>query len=318
MTRRPLTLLACVGTIAALSAVTACSASSPAATVDGVEIPMDTFEADLAAVQAGLGSVNSDPTAPTTSVVTGDGELARNLLEAAIRLEIVRAEIERTGGTISDEDRAAAEAQLAQQQPNWETAPERFRVFFTEYIAAQDAFGRLSAPAADDLAAAYANGITASGLACVSHILVETEEEAQAVLERLDSGEAFADVAADVSIDPSAAASGGALVGQDGAACMTADTFAASFIPEFVDGALAAEVGVPTQPVQSQFGYHVILVRPFEEVSNEVVAAASSSQIQTRLTALLADADVSVNRSIGAWSSPTGEVVALGAATPQQ
>jgi len=264
-----------------------------------------------------LDAANTDPTAPTSSVVTASGDLARNLLEAAIRLEVVTVEIESEGGTVSEEDLAAAEAQLAAQQPNWDTAPERFRTFFVEFVAAQDAFARLASPSADELSAAYAGGIEQSGYACVSHILVDTEDEAQAVLDRLDAGEDFAAVAADVSTDPSAATSGGALAGQDGSECMTTEAFAGSFIPEFVDGALAAEVGVPTQPVQSQFGYHVILVRPFEEVADQVVAAAQSTGAQARLAELMTAADVTVSRTIGAWSSTTGEVVALGDAVGQ-
>ena len=98
---------------------------------------------------------------------------------------------------------------------------------------------------------------------------------------------------------------------------MTAEAFSGSFIPEFVEGAVAAEVGVPTQPIQSQFGYHVILVRPFEDVSDQVVAVAQTSGAQARLNELMTDADVTVNRTIGAWSAPTGEVVPLGDAVPQ-
>ena len=48
MIRRPLPLLACAGVVAVLTALSGCSAGSSAATVDGVDIPMDTFEADLA------------------------------------------------------------------------------------------------------------------------------------------------------------------------------------------------------------------------------------------------------------------------------
>ena len=279
---------------------------------------MEQFEADLAAVQTGLGSVNTDPgrvvdvgrhrrrgpgpQPPGGGDPTGDRA----------------AEIERSGGTISDEDRDAAEAQLAAQQAGWDDRARAVpHVLHRVRRRARHVFSRMSTPSVDELAAAYSAGIEQSGYACVSHILVDTEEEALAVVERLEAGEDFATVAAEVSTDPSAAQTGGALVGQDGSACMTSETFAASFIPEFVEGAFAAEVGVPTQPVQSEFGYHVILVRPFEEVSDDVVAAAQVGELQTRLAALVADADVTVNRSIGKWSSPTGEVVALSAVVGQ-
>jgi len=303
-----------LGSLVGLVALSSCSSiDQPAASVNGVEIPMDTFESDLAAVQVGLGPVPSDDpaTSTPTSLVTADGSLARNLLTAQIQLELLNDEIDQAGESITDEDRTGAQSQLAQQQAGWDTSPERFRSFFTEYVAAQAAFGRVAAPSEEDIAAEYAEGIEAVGFACVSHILVATESEALAVLDRLEAGEDFATVAAEVSTDPSAASGGGALVNQDGTPCIPLAQFETGFVPEFVEGALAAEVGVPTQPVESQFGFHVILVRPFEDVQDALVPLVQGTAVQTSLAGLVADADVTVSPIIGAWSADTGRVVAL-------
>ena len=99
--------------------------SWPAEEIDGVvvtdrallEVPsrvspasyLPVFEADLAAVQAGLDAANSDPTAPTSSIVTASGDLARNLLEAAIRLQVVEAEIELGNATLRSDLKAAGQ-----------------------------------------------------------------------------------------------------------------------------------------------------------------------------------------------------------------
>ncbi|MGA7228263.1 MAG: peptidylprolyl isomerase, partial [Acidimicrobiia bacterium] len=68
---------------------------------------------------------------------------------------------------------------------------------------------------------------------CVSHILVATEEEANAVLDRLDAGEDFGDLAAELSLDTGSGADGGVLE------CSAPSRF----VPEFADAAMTAELG---------------------------------------------------------------------------
>jgi len=53
-------------------------------------------------------------------------------------------------------------------------------------------------------------------------------------------------------------------------ACTGTDEFRRSFVGPFVDGALSAEIDVPTDPIESDFGFHVIRVRPFDEVRGEL------------------------------------------------
>jgi peptidyl-prolyl cis-trans isomerase C len=82
------------------------------------------------------------------------------------------------------------------------------------------------------------------------HVLVETEDEAKAVEERLKKGEDFAAVAKDVSKDPGSAGEGGDLgfFGED------------QMVPEFSAVAFKMEAGKVSDPVKSQFGWHVIKV----------------------------------------------------------
>ncbi|MBG9987687.1 peptidylprolyl isomerase [Aerococcaceae bacterium DSM 111176] len=99
------------------------------------------------------------------------------------------------------------------------------------------------------------------------HILVETEEEAQDVLTRLEEGEEFDAVAQEVSLD-STAANGGLL----------GEFTEGQMVPEFEEAVKAGTNGeVVAEPVQSEYGFHVIKVlnngekQPLDEIRDEVV-----------------------------------------------
>lgn len=98
------------------------------------------------------------------------------------------------------------------------------------------------------------------------HILVENEALARAALKRVQSGEDFAKVADQVSKDP------GSRGGELG--WFTKDRM----VPEFAEAAFKLQPGQISQPVKSQFGWHIIKVeerreKPFpklEEVRDQV------------------------------------------------
>ncbi|MBN1217356.1 MAG: peptidyl-prolyl cis-trans isomerase [Anaerolineae bacterium] len=87
------------------------------------------------------------------------------------------------------------------------------------------------------------------------HILVETEEEAQEVITRLQAGEDFADLAEELSKDTGSSMSGGDL----------------GFVPQgrFVapidEAVFTLPVGQISDPIESEFGWHVIEVLEREE-----------------------------------------------------
>lgn len=100
-----------------------------------------------------------------------------------------------------------------------------------------------------------------------SHILVPTEEEARAALKRVRGGEDFAKVAKEVSKDPGSP--GGSL------GWFTKDRM----VPAFAEVAFKTPKGTISEPVQSQFGWHIIRVEdkrskefpPFEAVKDQIV-----------------------------------------------
>ncbi|PKO13923.1 MAG: hypothetical protein CVU39_17065 [Chloroflexi bacterium HGW-Chloroflexi-10] len=80
------------------------------------------------------------------------------------------------------------------------------------------------------------------------HILVATEEEANAVIQRLENGEDFALVAAEISLDTSNKDTGGDLNWFGKGVMDTA----------FEEAAYALTIGETSSAVQSQFGWHII------------------------------------------------------------
>jgi peptidyl-prolyl cis-trans isomerase C len=80
------------------------------------------------------------------------------------------------------------------------------------------------------------------------HILVEEEAQAKAVVERLKKGEDFAKVAGEISKDPGSGKEGGSL------GWFSKDRM----VPEFAEAAFKLTKGQLSEPVKSQFGWHVI------------------------------------------------------------
>jgi len=129
-----------------------------------------------------------------------------------------------------------------------------------------------------------------------AHILVETEEEAQALIDEISGGANFAALAQEHSIGPSGP-SGGDL-----------GWFAASvMVPEFSDAVMALDVGAVSDPVQTQFGWHVIQLNEtrmkeqpaLEEVRDELAETLRRQALDARIAELEAAAAVDRSGSDG-------------------
>jgi peptidyl-prolyl cis-trans isomerase C len=123
------------------------------------------------------------------------------------------------------------------------------------------------------------------------HILVNTKEEAEALIERLDDGEDFAALAQEASIGPSGPDGGdlGFFKKED-------------MVPEFADAAFALEPGEISGPVESPFGWHVILVEErrdaeppqLADVANQLSNQIAQDIIGEEIENLRADADIEI------------------------
>lgn len=113
------------------------------------------------------------------------------------------------------------------------------------------------------------------------HVLVADEETAKEVKSKLDGGADFATVAKEYSTEPAAQESGGEL------GWFTPD----KMVKEFSDAALALEVDQISEPVKSEYGFHIIQVTEKREVEMEATLEEKSDEIRKQL--LMAKADQS-------------------------
>jgi len=81
-----------------------------------------------------------------------------------------------------------------------------------------------------------------------SHILVQKQSEAIAILDRIRQGEKFGKLARELSVDSGSAKRDGNL-GYFGRGIM---------VKEFETAAFNLEVGKISEPVKTQYGYHII------------------------------------------------------------
>jgi parvulin-like peptidyl-prolyl isomerase len=110
-----------------------------------------------------------------------------------------------------------------------------------------------------------------------AHILVATEDEAKQVIERINKGEEFEKLAAELSTDTSNALKGGDL-----GWLKHGDT-----VEEFEKVAFATEPGKISAPVQSQFGWHVIKV--YDKAEEPADASDKENQKQEQFSQMLKD-----------------------------
>ena len=122
-----------------------------------------------------------------------------------------------------------------------------------------------------------------------SHILVETEEKAAEIAEKARGGAEFAGLAREHSTGPSGP-NGGEL-GWFGEGMMVAP---------FEEAVKGLDVGQISDPVQTQFGWHVIILNEqrakeapaLEDVREELVGQISNEAVETRIAELTGNAEI--------------------------
>ena len=116
------------------------------------------------------------------------------------------------------------------------------------------------------------------------HILVATAEEATALIARLEAGEDFATLAQEASLDTGSGTQGGDLGWFPRGA----------MVPAFDEAAFALQPGEMSEPVESEYGFHIILledkaVRPLEAAWAE---RRQQQAFDEHLTALESEATI--------------------------
>jgi len=161
-------------------------------------------------------------------------EVEGQIKEEVIAREIFMQEAQKRGLDATDDYKAQIE--LARQT-----------ILIRELFAE---FQKTSAVTDADVQAEYDKFATANGGKeyRARHILVETKEQAEAILASLKKGGKFEDIAKKQSKDPGSGANGGDL---DWAA-------PGNYVKEFSEAMVALKKGEVSAPVQSQFGFHII------------------------------------------------------------
>ncbi len=118
------------------------------------------------------------------------------------------------------------------------------------------------------------------------HILVSDEETANEVIQRLNNGEDFGDLARELSEDSGSAVNGGDL-GWFGTGQM---------IPEFEEVAFSLAVGEISEPIESQFGYHIIqtLGKTTVPLSASALDQARQTEFEDYINQLREEADITI------------------------
>lgn len=145
----------------------------------------------------------------------------------------------------------------------------------------------------EQLKAAYAEKVAATKgqeELKASHILVASEEEAKKISDQIKKGGDFEKIAKEKSTDKGSGANGGQL------GWFTKD----KMVPEFADAAYKLKKGDVSEPVKSEFGWHIIKLedrRPlqlpsFDEMKESLRGGLANKAVQGYVETLLKGANV--------------------------
>ncbi|MCK6390446.1 MAG: peptidylprolyl isomerase [Azonexus sp.] len=248
--------------VASLAANSAIAQTKPFVTVNGQAISQSVFDAFIGQQRA-----QGAPDSP---------ELQGAVREELIRRELLAQEARKKG--LDKKPAVQGQVELAKQAV-------LISAFVTEYLRAN--------PISDaQLKAEY--DLIKSNLGNTEyrsrHVLVEKEEDAKAIIAKLDKGEKLADLAKQ-SKDPGSREKGGDLGWSP----------ANTYVKPFADALVALKKGEYTkQPVKSDFGYHVIQLEDsralqapsFDQVKPQLQQRASQMQVENLVKELRGKAKV--------------------------
>ncbi len=282
----------------------------------------------------------------TASLRSEDGNSWTTSFTAAflndqLSLRLARIGVAQRGLTVTDDDLSDAKSILEQ---NFTTGgrsvfgdlPGDYQQTLIEGVAAQNVLAAAvlaEAQSDDALRALYESTKDEydRDLVCASHILVlagtgsanTTPTEAQyataltsiaAIRSQLNGASNFAEIAAARSQDTGSAENGGVLP------CAPRG----SYVAGFEDSVWSLPIGTVSEPVRTQFGYHVILVTArgrlgFDQLKDTLrqsVMESAQQVVNAEITRLASEADISVNGRYGRFDAQTAQITApAGAAT---
>jgi hypothetical protein len=310
-----------------------------AVSVNGTVINAEELESELTAirgndqyrevVEQGLARQGLDMTVGGEGKGSFDTAFVARLLSLGVYYELLDQETAARGLTVTDAD-------LEENRPQAVASVGGDQVFGAFPLNYQDQLIRRQAltrriqeevapaPTLEEVQTYYeANRADFVGV-CVSHIFANPAERgpdgARARIEdlarQLAEGADFRVLATEQSDDPAAAAQAGSL-GCGGRG---------RFIPDFEEAAFTLPVGQVSPPVETESGFHLILVesrepQPLEEVQAQVVEVLGqerSGAFGTFVDELTCEADVDVNPRYGSWDGACEDPQVAGAVSPPE
>lgn len=259
---------------------------------------------DEVVVSTSIGDITQEEFYNSMKEIAGDQLLQQVVVEQILndKYEVTDEEIDAELATVKEQYGEGYEAALAQSNVTEEMLKSNIRFTLLQEKATKDV------EVTDEEIQKYYD--QASQELNARHILVEDEATANEIIEKLNAGEDFAELAKEFSTDPGSGAQGGDLgwfsVG--------------TMVPAFNDAAYALEIDKISEPVQSDFGYHIIQVKEkravkdygtLEEKKEEIreSIAATKGDWNAKMAELIKEAKVDVKDADlkGAFSGFTAE-----------
>jgi foldase protein PrsA len=322
-----------VATVVVIVGLAACgseTARPAAAVVNGRRITVGTIEDSL---DRFVSSKEFETAVAEQDPEAFKREYQQTVLSRLIRREVLAAEAEDAGVEVTEKDvqdqldqvieDVGGQEQFQTELDNRNLSQEEVEGFVRDSLIEQALREEVTAdlaPTDAELEEYYQDNIDQFSEIHTAHILVETNERAVELWQRLRAApadeveELFADLARKFSIDTASAKRGGDLGFVQGS----------QFVPEYTQGVASLAVGEISNPVRTQFGFHVIRLidersTPFEDVRDRLVgelgAQRQEEAWQEFLTEAYAGADVTVNSRYGELDPETHLVVNADAST---
>ncbi len=319
MTTRKRTL-AGILVLAVASVLAGCgSLDAYAAKVNGERISDEELRRELEAIQGNEDYLQQveQGLAQQGDRVRGEGEgtfdtgFVARVLNVRIGYQLIHQELLRRKLRVGPEQLAQARPEAVESSGG----PELFRAFPKAYqeelvrrraevAALQGALGDVELDPASIKAFYYQNPALFAQ-SCARHILVDTPEKAGELKGRIAAGEDFAAVARAESKDNQG--TGGGSAGQGGALGCISEEESDQLVPEFGAAMNTLQPGQVSDPVQTQFGFHLIEVterrtRTLEEATPEItqrLQAQAAGAIGEFVREAMAKAKVVVNPRYG-------------------
>ncbi|RVU55132.1 peptidylprolyl isomerase [Anaerosphaera multitolerans] len=275
------------------------------ASVNGVDIPEEKFimnyvsQRNQMVLYGGSEEIleKSSFDDPSKSI---DESLRETALEDLIQMEILRQDAESKGIKVTNEEVDERLNSIIEQYENEEEylaaldelkiTPEFYRSNIENYILMDKYAAQIAeeVEATDEDAQKYYDEHKSDFfVAKAAHILVEDEKEAIKLKKEIDKGADFAELAKENSIDPGSVESGGDL----------GEFTSGTMVAEFENAIKVMKEGEVSDPVQTEYGYHIIRLdskkdNSFDNVKNQILQIVTQEKFGTYINDVEKAADV--------------------------